>query len=140
MEPARWDELTRLERLAVEKIKSIGLRDEADARLEASKSGTLPPEIKQVLVAATPDLPGIARAAVGLHPTTILVHADESASSYFDNFGRPLPSHWLEAGIEIPDPESSIRDAATPFRPGRASLRTDWGKLLSGSSQRDRSA
>ncbi|MDA9924430.1 PD-(D/E)XK nuclease family protein [Verrucomicrobiales bacterium] len=114
MEPARWDELTRLERLAVEKIKSIGLRDEADARLEASNSGTLPPEIKQVLVAATPDLPGIARTALGLHPTTILVHADESASSYFDNFGRPLPSHWLEAGIEIPDPESSIRDAATP--------------------------
>lgn len=118
MEPARWEELTKLEALAVTRTESLGLRDEVAASIEAAENGALPPEIKTIFIAANPDLPAIARTALSHYAafcrTLILAHADEEASAQFDSFGRPLASHWLEAEIEIPDPESSIRDAATP--------------------------
>jgi ATP-dependent helicase/nuclease subunit B len=118
MEPARWNELSHLEELAVARTESLGLRDETQARLEASKSGFLPAEIQRILVAACPDFHPVSSAALQHYaktiPVEILVHAPESESFRFDQSGRPVAVHWLDAEIQVVDPENRIHDAATP--------------------------
>lgn len=118
MEPLRWKELARLEALAIRRTHDLGLRDETLARIDAAGDGELPPEIRRILVAATPDLRALTvtaleRAALAM-PVTIMIHAPESEARRFDAWGRPLPKHWLETRIDIPDAAASIRDAATP--------------------------
>ena len=118
MEPLRWKELADLESLAIRRTKELGLRDEALSRLDAVQSGALPDEVKSILVAATPDLnpltiQALQRAAHHI-PVEIMIHAPESEAHRFGEWGTPLPEHWLEAEIQIPDAEEVIRDAATP--------------------------
>ncbi len=117
MEPIRWTELADLEALAIQRTEKLGFQDETRARLDAVTSGELPAEVARLVVAATPDLrPVTAQALARLAdrlPVEILVAADESDQGHFDAWGRPLPDHWLDAVIDIPRPEESIRQAAT---------------------------
>ncbi len=118
MEPLRWKELADLEALAIRRSQDLNLQDETLSRINASRSGTLPPEIRKILVAGTPDLNRLSinalQRAKNFLPVDIMIHAPESESHRFDEWGRPIPAHWLEAEIEIPDSARFIRDAATP--------------------------
>ncbi|MEM9017416.1 MAG: PD-(D/E)XK nuclease family protein, partial [Verrucomicrobiota bacterium] len=118
MEPLRWKELAALEGLAIKQTHQLGLRDETLARIDAAQSGDLPAEMKGILVAGTPDLRPITLAALTRFSATltvdILVHAPEDAEIRFDDWGRPLPEHWLESEIKISDATETIHDAASP--------------------------
>ncbi|MDF2376119.1 MAG: PD-(D/E)XK nuclease family protein [Verrucomicrobiales bacterium] len=118
MEPLRWKELASLETLAIRRTQDLGLRDETLSQIDAVQSGGLPPEIEKILVAGTPALHPLAVAALerasGRIPVEVMVHAPESEAHRFDDWGRPLAKHWLEAEIHIPDAARSIRDAASP--------------------------
>ncbi|MEM9282030.1 MAG: PD-(D/E)XK nuclease family protein [Verrucomicrobiota bacterium] len=118
MEPLRWKELAQLESLAIRRAHDLEQRDEALSAIDAAQSGSLPPEIRRVFVTGSPDLKPITVTALktaATHlPVHLLIQAPASEASRFDDWGRPLPDHWLEAEIEIPDATHAIRDAATP--------------------------
>ncbi|MEM7603546.1 MAG: hypothetical protein AAF357_19300, partial [Verrucomicrobiota bacterium] len=118
MEPLRWKELAKLESIAIRRTHDLRLRDDALSRIDAAQSGNLPGEIARILVASSPDLSPLGSIALEQFatrfPVEILVHAPESAAFRFDAWGRPLPNHWIEAEIDIPDPTNSILDAASP--------------------------
>ena len=118
IEPGRWQELASIEAAAVRLIEGAGLRDPGLAALAAAETGSLPEGIRQLVVAAVPDLSPLAAKAL-LHqaaglPVTILVPAPESEAGSFDAFGRPLPSSWLERAIGFVDPEATLHPCAHP--------------------------
>ncbi|MDF1825494.1 MAG: PD-(D/E)XK nuclease family protein [Verrucomicrobiales bacterium] len=118
MEPLRWKELADLESLAIRRTKDLDLRDETLSRLDAVQSGKLPPEVEKILVAGCPDLNPLTIIALdrlaGQQAVEIAIHAPESEAHRFDEWGRLISKHWLEAEINIPDATRSIHDAATP--------------------------
>ena len=118
IEPGRWSELAGIEARAIALTEKCGLQDAGIAVRAASLSGTLPPEIRHLVVAAVADLKPLAIRALNHHaaavPTTILVHAPESEAAHFDIHGHPLPSSWLTREIGIPSPDQSIHQCANP--------------------------
>ncbi|MEX2580059.1 MAG: PD-(D/E)XK nuclease family protein [Verrucomicrobiales bacterium] len=123
MEPARWRELADLEALALKRIGKLGFRDEAETRLEAANTGSLPSEVRRISVVATPDLRPLSAAALAriskTLPVEILVHAPETDAGRFDPHGRPVPAQWLDEEIPIPEPGRTIHQAATPSEQAR---------------------
>lgn len=118
LETARWQELASLEAAAVTLIEASGFRDPGEAALAAARSGTLPEGIRRLVVAAVPDLRPLAATALAHHaatvPTTILLPAPEAEAEAFDEFGRPLPSAWLEREIAFAAPERTLHACSSP--------------------------
>lgn len=118
MEPARWEELARIERLAVDRSESLGLADDTRARFRAAEEGRLPAEVGRIVIAAVSELDGLAARALShlgkTLPVEILVAAPEDCADRFDSFGRPETADWSHAFLDIPEPETRIHDAATP--------------------------
>ena len=118
IEPGRWSELAEIEGLALVLTEKCGLLDAGSASRRAATSGALPPGIRHLVVAAVADLKPLARRALTRHAgtvsTTILVHAPESESSLFDDYGHPLPDAWLTREIPILRPDQSIHQCANP--------------------------
>ncbi len=116
MEPLRWKELARLEKQAIQFTGSVDYQDEFLARNIAEGTGNFPPEIKQILVTSIPDISHQAAKALLRHhqtiPVEILIHAPADLTDQFDDWGRPIPDHWLEREIAIPDAEEVIHQAA----------------------------
>lgn len=119
MEPARWAELAELERLAERETAELGFDEESKAQIAAARNGILPDSVKNIVVCGAPDLRPIAATALHQHSQklslTILIHAPESEAGSYDEFGRPLPSAWMDREIDIPHPESSIIRSVSPL-------------------------
>lgn len=118
LEPQRWAELSRLERMA---RRLLGKRKRLSpqlARLEAAQEGVLGDHIDTIIVLGVPDPPPLLCSALKHHVAhlrcEVVVHAPDSLSSSFDDFGRPIPGDWCERTIEIPNLESSVHQAVNP--------------------------
>lgn len=118
MEADRWKELARLERQAVARTMDLGYSDPAAASRRMARKSDLSPAIRQIIVLACPDLPGLASEALETlskkHPVNIVIAAPEEALGQFDSWGRPLAASWLDNEIALPDPSNRIRSAANP--------------------------
>ncbi len=118
MEPGRWNELAEIEGLALTLTSNSGLNDAGISARTAAIKGTLPEEIRHLVVAAVADLKPLAIRALnhqaGSIATTILIPAPESERAFFDDYGRPLPASWLNREIAIPTPDHSIRQCTHP--------------------------
>mgnify|MGYP001347540170 CR=1 FL=1 len=118
LEPGRWRELALIEAAAVQLIEAAGFRDPGSASLAAADCGVLPEGIRELVVAAVPDLRPLAVSALARHSAnlsvTILVPAPESDASCFDAFGRPLPDRWLGREINFADPDATLHACGDP--------------------------
>jgi ATP-dependent helicase/nuclease subunit B len=124
-EPERWRDLARLEGAYLERLEARGLRDPYVLMIERSAAPALPEGLERIVVAAVPDPPPVTvRALERLAervPVDILIHAPESHSALFDEWGRPVAEKWRESLLEIPDPEENILLAGSPpSQSGRA--------------------
>ena len=97
-EPARWRELARLEGLYLDQLQTRALKDPKLARRNAAQHYLAPPQIKRIILAATPDpqplpLQALERAAHNI-PVEIWIYGPEDAQ--FDTWGRPITEHWTQ--------------------------------------------
>ena len=97
-EPARWRELARLEGLYLDQLQTRALKDPKLARRNAAQHYLAPPQIKRIILAATPDpqplpLQALERAAHNI-PVEIWIYGPEDAQ--FDTWGRPITKHWTQ--------------------------------------------
>lgn len=119
MEPLRWEEMARLERLAVAEAKRCGLLDESTAQLSVPRAGALPDDVKRITLCGVADLPVLAAKSLSHYAASskveIFIAAPESHADHFDEFGHPVPTLWMEKAIPIPTPATTIHDAVTPL-------------------------
>ena len=97
-EPARWSELARLEGLYLDQLQTRALKDPKHARRAAAQSYVAPPQIKRIILAATPDpqplpLQALERAAESIQ-LEVWIYGAEDAQ--FDKWGRPATEHWTQ--------------------------------------------
>ena len=125
-EPARWQELARLEDAYLRVLAGADREDPCVRALRLAEAPELPPDIRRIVVAGIPDPSGLAlRALAHLArrlPVDILIHAPAELADHFDDWGRPLPEKWTRRLIAIPEPERNIRTAATPAGQAAAAL------------------
>lgn len=118
MEPVRWKELAELEELAMAKTRELNFQDDSLSRIAAASTGVLPEEIRRIVIVGTPDLRPVSLQALTYYsqsmPVELLIYGSPSAAGEFDEWGRPLPGHWLNAEIPIIEPERMIHQAANP--------------------------
>jgi len=105
-EAERWADMAELERRYLKQLDAWRLRDAVAAKLNHAQQGTLPQEIRRVIVAAVPDPPKLfmtllSRWAEAGCAIEILVAAPESEASAFDAWGRPLPEVWQAREIAL---------------------------------------
>lgn len=126
-EAERWQDMERLEALYLERLAGIGLRDPCVEKLQRAAEPTVPEGIGRIVVAAVPDPSPQAVAALntlgGRIPVDVLVHAPSELKEAFDEWGRPLPTYWKSAHIDIPEADANIVPAGSPESQGAHLLR-----------------
>ena len=125
-EPGRWQDLAALENAYLAALRDAGLTDPLERRLALAMNPVLAADVQRVVLAAVPDPMGLAVTALerlaAAVEIAILVPAPESEADTFDDWGRPLPSAWIEAPIDIA--EADIVPAADPIGQARCVLDT----------------
>ena len=123
--PERWEALTRLEALYLERLDALGLADRTQARVEAAGSPTLPDTARFIVVMAVPDPIPLSLAALESAsrrmPVTVCVHAPADLADLFDAWGRPLTSAWKDRRVDIES--RNIRLAGRPSDQAGIALR-----------------
>ena len=112
-EAERWHELEKLESRVLNVLSNWGLKDPVLAKREKARNPILPPDVKHVVVACVPDptllallaLKGFLSAGVAV---TVLIHAPDSESASFDEWGIPLSDVWEKKMINIPNWEERL--------------------------------
>jgi len=117
-EPGRWADMARLETVYLDQLRQTGLEDPAVAKLAAADNPRIPDGVTRVVVAAVPDPSMLSLRALSVVrdrvPVEILVAAPSSESEAFDEWGRPLPVHWAERTIPVPDDPGDLLLAGAP--------------------------
>ena len=114
----RWGCLVELEHRYLEALDAAQLADREGCRVQASREGVVPEDVREIFVAATPDplplaLTTLTRVGAEI-PVHVLVWAPDALAHQFDEWGRPLPDHW--AAKEIPLGEvSEVRQRVHPL-------------------------
>lgn len=119
MEPERWDDLARLEKLCLRATEARGLADWQEARRRAAAQSRPPENITRVVMAGVLDPSALAVIALerwaASMPVEVQVYAPEAThADGFDTWGRPVPEKWLERPIDIPVPAATLHAAAGP--------------------------
>ena len=118
LEPQRWEELSRLERITRHLFSVRNRMDPQDVRLQAANEGVLPPRIDTLVILGVPDPSPLFCRTLRHHGgrlrCEVVIHAPESLAESFDEFGRPRTDHWLERPIEIPNLQQSVHQAIDP--------------------------
>lgn len=119
MEPERWSDLAKLERVCVKATEAMGFIDWQVMRRRAASSGLPPENVKRIVMAGVLDPSVLAVQALERWarrvPVEVLVYADEATHhSHFDAWGRPVPEKWLTEPIHLPDPDTMIHQGSTP--------------------------
>tara|TARA_R110002096_G_scaffold273422_9_gene467268 strand:- start:2901 stop:5753 length:2853 start_codon:yes stop_codon:yes gene_type:complete len=108
----RWLELAKLEAAFKKQLARHDLHDAVSVRKRAVKKADLPPGVREIVVAATPDPIPIALQVLQQisHqiPTQVLIHAPEELAEAFDGWGRPISQVWRDHEITIRDEEQTI--------------------------------
>ncbi len=125
-ETERWQDLARLETSYLDTLSQSGLEDPVNHMIWCAQNPAVAPSIKRIIVAAIADpTPLFIRALDGLSrrlPVTILIHAPDPLSHWFDGYGRPLADKWLTTQIDIPEPERNIFLSSSPSSQSRQVL------------------
>jgi ATP-dependent helicase/nuclease subunit B len=118
-EPERWRDLAALETALMERLGSLGLMDSCQTMIRCSENPEVSKGIDRIVVAAVPDpTPLMVRALEHLAdkiPIVVLVHAPETLADQFDDRGRPQTAKWQERHIDIPDADTSVILAGSPW-------------------------
>lgn len=126
-EEDRWLELAKLESAFKKHLARHDLQDAATVHKWAVKNPELPPGIKEIVVAATPDPIPIALQVLQKisHqiPTQVLIHAPQEMAASFDDWARPSSAFWKERVIEIGDEKETIH--VLPDSTAQAALLTE---------------
>ena len=125
-EQDRWRDLAELETIYLDRLDQLGLQDPYDYMIKRAEDPVLPEVVERVIVAAVPDpTPLMVRALEHLAEQMsiiILVHAPDSLTDHFDNWGRPITEIWSESHIDIPESEANVILAGSPLSQGRRVL------------------
>ena len=105
-EDHRWKALVSLESRYLKEMAGYGYTDRITAQLQGIKNHGLPAQIRHLMIAGIPDLPGVYESAIpaieqlGI-PVTILSYDPlRYGASFFDSLGRPN-DRWNKIPIPI---------------------------------------
>jgi len=125
-EQERWEDMARLEAAYLARLGGLGLEDPCDMIIRRAERPELPEGIERIVIAAVPDpTPLMIRALEHLTSQVtvdILIHAPESMSDCFDEWGRPIIDRWNESQIVIPNAESNLLLTSSPAGQSRKVL------------------
>jgi len=111
-ERERWKDMSRLEAAYLAQLDELGLKDPCDMMIREAEEPELPEGIERIVIAAVPDpTPLMIRAVAHLASRVavdILIHAPESMSDWFDDWGRPITDKWNETNIVIPEADRNV--------------------------------
>jgi len=117
-EAARWTQLAELERRHDARLAGAGLRAPIVAELAWAAAPELPDGVSRVVLVAAPDplprIAGVLTAWARTVPVEIVVFAPETEAAAFDDWGRPVPDHWAQRALELPDFERRVRLCSDP--------------------------
>ncbi|MEO0414193.1 MAG: PD-(D/E)XK nuclease family protein, partial [Verrucomicrobiota bacterium] len=127
MEAYRWEELAKLEKEWVKALTKLGKADPLAAKVKAAQSGTLPDEVRRLLIIGCPDLSDVQVQALEHYQsqveTHLLIAAPEERAEGFDRWGRPTFEHWESQEIGIEDTAHTIHTASDPSDQARTAAR-----------------
>jgi len=117
VEPDRWQAMAELERRYLQHLAAWNLRDGIAEQIAHARAGQLPPDVKQVVLAAVPDPPRLLLTLLERWSETggmvaVLVAAPQQEADTFDAWGRPFPDAWENRDIILNDPDIVL--AANP--------------------------
>ena len=122
-ETERWQDMARMETSYLDKISQLGLEDPVNHMIWCAQNPTIASSIKRIIVTAIADpTPLFIRALDGLSRqlrVTILIHAPDCLSDWFDDFGRPIKDKWLTKQIDVAEPERNIFLSSSPSSQSR---------------------
>ena len=111
-ESERWQDMSKLEAVYLARLGELGLHDPCELMIRRSEKPELREEIERIVIAAVPDpTPRMLHALECLVvkiPAVILIHAPESLSDHFDDWGRPIAEKWGSTRIDIANAEKNI--------------------------------
>ena len=129
-EPARWGELARLEGLYLDQLQTRALKDPKHARRTAAQSYLAPPQIKRIILAATPDpQPLPLQALEGAEqsiPIEVWIYGSEEAQ--FDTWGRPITAYWTQRPLPFEAWGCKLQTLASPKAAAAAITESMQGK------------
>lgn len=118
LEPHRWADLSRLERMARRLLTKRKRLSPQAARVDAAREGVLSAHLDTIILVGVPDPPPLLCTALQHHLSRtrceVVIHAPDSLAHCFDEFGRPKPEEWRDRPIDIPDLEHSVHQAVNP--------------------------
>jgi ATP-dependent helicase/nuclease subunit B len=110
-ERLRWQQLQRLEKMARRIWALIGYDDPVAVQQACARTPELPSGVQEVVLAGVTDPNPLAVTTwerlrnLGI-PFSVLVPAPAEFKAAFDEWGRPLPDHWLDRTLH-PTPQPS---------------------------------
>ena len=105
-EPLRWKDLAKLESVYRKSLAEVGLCDTHDAKRASAAKPVLPKGIRRVMLMGVTDLSPLVQSALGRaaeEGTAIksVVFGPEGGESLFDDWGRPVPGHWVKRDLPL---------------------------------------
>ncbi len=127
MEPERWRDLAKLERVCLRATESKGFTDWQVMRRRAAVSGLPPEGVRRVMLVGVLDPSALAIQALDRWsrtlPVEVLVFAPEqSHGGFYDDWGRPIADAWQREMIHIPDPNTMIHQGSSPAEQAEAAV------------------
>jgi ATP-dependent helicase/nuclease subunit B len=125
-EAKRWELLANIDRDVKILLSDRKLRCPCEAKRYAAEHWKVPDGVKRIVIACVPDLPALAHKALNQCDLAldILIHADESLSEHFTEWGLPEESYWKQCELPLYGPqEAVIHMSATGHDAARELLR-----------------
>lgn len=102
----RWKALASLESRYLEELSKLGFTDRISSQLEGIEHPELPPQIRHLVIAGTPDLPKVYESHIpaiehqGIRVTVLIYDPQCMGRLFFDSLGRPN-DRWSKLPIPI---------------------------------------
>ena len=105
-ESRRWKDLAKLELVYRASLAKVGLRDVHDAKRAAAAKPVLPKGIRRVVLMGVTDMSPLVQSALGQAAgqgaaIESVVFGPEGGESLFDDWGRPVPGHWVKRDLPL---------------------------------------
>lgn len=99
----RWHDLTEVEKIFIDKLKSKGVVDRSEARRLAISEGCNEDGVEEIVLPSALDIQSsfIKYLKNSSQDITILIHANKSDSDKFDEWGRPTAIFGVDIGVEM---------------------------------------